>query len=163
MGIYNRRAFDELAQKSILRAQRNKKPISIILMDIDFFKQVNDNYGHQVGDRVLQEFSQRLTHSLRQYDILARYGGEEFTLLLPDTNTETAMIIAEKLRATIAQPVFFLENGAELTVTASFGVATNQGEHIHWQQLISFADQALYDAKDSGRNCTKLYRAEAQH
>lgn len=158
--VYNRRAFDEFANKSVLRAQREKTPISIIIMDIDLFKQVNDTYGHQTGDKVLQEFSSRLISSLRQYDILARYGGEEFTLLLPDTKANTAMVIAEKLRNTIAQPVFCLDNGEELSVTASFGVATNQGEHIDWQQLISLADQALYQAKENGRNCVKLHSAE---
>lgn len=161
--IYNRRAFDEFAAKSVLRAQREKTPISLILMDIDLFKQVNDNYGHQVGDKVLQEFSLRLKNSLRQYDILARYGGEEFTLLLPNTNAMTAVVIAEKLRYTIAQPVFCLEDGTELKVSASFGVATNQGEDINWQQLISFADQALYHAKENGRNCVKLHSADVHH
>ena len=130
------------------------------MMDIDLFKQVNDSYGHQVGDKVLQEFSLRLTNSLREYDILARYGGEEFTLLLPDTNTSTAMIIADKLRNTIAQPVFCLKDETDLKVTASFGVATNQGEQIDWQQLISFADQALYHAKKEGRNCVRLHTAD---
>lgn len=158
--LYNRRAFDEFAEKNVLRAQREKTPISLILMDIDLFKQVNDNYGHQVGDKVLQEFSLRLKNSLRQYDILARYGGEEFTLLLPDTNAKTAMIIAEKLREKIAQPVFFLEGEKDLSITASFGVATNQGNHINWQQLISLADQALYHAKEEGRNCAKLHSAD---
>jgi len=161
--IYNRRAFDEFAQKSVLRAQREKTPISIILMDIDFFKKVNDTYGHQVGDKVLKEFSLRLKNSLRQYDILARYGGEEFTLLLPDTDTKTALLIAEKLRDTIAQPIFCLEGGLELKVTASFGIATNQGEHINWQQLISFADEALYRAKENGRNCVKLHSADVHN
>jgi len=161
--IYNRRAFDEFAAKGVLRAQRDKTPISLILMDIDLFKQVNDNYGHQVGDKVLQEFSLRLKNSLREYDILARYGGEEFTLLLPNTNTMTAMLIAEKLRFTIAKPVFCLEGNTELKVTASFGVATNQGESINWQQLISFADEALYHAKDNGRNCVKLHTADVHH
>jgi len=161
--IYNRRAFDEFAKKSVLRAQREQTPISMIIMDIDFFKQVNDQYGHQVGDKVLQEFSLRLKNSLRQYDILSRYGGEEFTLLLPDTDTSTAMVIAEKLRNTIAQPVFCLENGAVLAVTASFGVATIQGEDIDWQQFISLVDQALYYAKENGRNCVKLYDADLHH
>ncbi len=161
--IYNRRAFDEFAAKGVLRAQRDKRPISLLMMDIDLFKQVNDSYGHQIGDKVLKEFSLRLKNSLRQYDILARYGGEEFSLLLPDTNADTAMIIAEKLRHTIAQPVFCLKDGTELKVTASFGVATNQGEQVDWQQLISFADQALYHAKESGRNCVKLHTADVHH
>lgn len=159
--IYNRRAFDEFANKSISRAMREKTPISVIIMDIDLFKQVNDSFGHQIGDKVLQEFSFRLKSSLRQYDILARYGGEEFTLLLPDTDKETAMLIAEKLRDKIAQPVFFLEGDIEISVTASFGVASNQGDVIDWQQLISLADQALYNAKESGRNCVKVHKADA--
>ncbi len=161
-GIYNRRAFDELAEKSTVKAQRERQPISIIIMDIDFFKQVNDQYGHQIGDRVLQEFSLRLKSSLRQYDILARYGGEEFTLLLPDTNVKTAMIIAEKLRVKIAQPLFILENSTVLSVTSSLGVVTSQEDNKDWQQLISFADQALYQAKESGRNCVKLYTGESE-
>jgi diguanylate cyclase (GGDEF)-like protein len=160
--VYNRRAFDEFAEKEVLRAQREHNPLAVILMDIDLFKQVNDNYGHQVGDKVLQEFSLRLKNSLRQYDILARYGGEEFTLLLPSTDINTALVIAEKLRFSIAQPMFYLE-GVELLVTASFGVAVNQGEFIDWQQLIAFADNALYQAKDSGRNCVKLHVAEVHN
>ncbi|MGL1956016.1 MAG: GGDEF domain-containing protein [Colwellia sp.] len=159
-GIYNRRAFDEIAENEILRAQRERKPISIVLMDIDFFKRVNDNYGHQTGDKVLQEFSQRLKSSLRQYDMLARYGGEEFILLLPNTPKDTAIIIAEKLRVAIYQPVFYLDDLSNISVSASFGVATNQGEHIDWQQLISCADQALYKAKENGRNQVNFYSAK---
>jgi len=158
--IYNRRAFDEFAAKNILRAQRDQTPIAVILMDIDLFKQVNDKHGHQTGDAVLQEFSLRLTNNLREYDILARYGGEEFTLLLPDTCAKTAVTIAEKLRYVIAQPVFCLKDGKEFTVTASFGVAANQGKTIDWQQLISAADQALYQAKAEGRNCVRLSQDE---
>lgn len=158
--IYNRRAFDDLGQKRVLHAQRSQTPISIIIMDIDLFKNVNDNFGHQAGDSVLKEFTLRLQNSLREYDMLARYGGEEFVLLLPDTNNSTAMIIAEKLRVKIASPVFCLEKTVELNVTASFGVATIKGSQIDWQQLISFADTALYQAKESGRNRVKLHSAE---
>ena len=161
--VYNRRAFDEFANKSVLRAQREKTPMSVILMDIDLFKKINDRYGHQIGDKVLKEFSLRLKNCLREYDILARYGGEEFSLLLPDTDSTTAMIIAEKLRDTIAQPVFCLENENNLKVTASFGVATFQGENINYQLLLTCADQALYNAKGSGRNCVKLHSAEVHH
>lgn len=158
--LYNRRSFDELAEKGVLRAQREETPISLILMEIDSFKQVNDNYGHQVGDKVLQEFSLRLKNSLREYDVLARYGGKKFTLLLPNTNAKIAMIIAEKLRAKIARPVFFLEGDTNLSITASFGVVTSQGENISWKQLILLADQALYHAKEDGRNCAKLYSVD---
>jgi diguanylate cyclase (GGDEF)-like protein len=150
--LYNRRAFEEFAKKEINRAQREQASIAIILMDIDLFKQVNDVHGHQIGDEVLQEFSQRLKDSLRPYDILARYGGEEFMLLLPDTDTKTAVTIAEKLRVKIAQPVFDVETSPKLEVTASFGVTSIKESYIDWQKLVGEADKALYQAKDNGRN-----------
>lgn len=150
--LYNRRAFEAFANKEINRAQREQTSIAIILMDIDLFKQVNDIHGHQIGDKVLQEFSQRLTESLRPYDILARYGGEEFMLLLPDTDTVTALKIAEKLRVKIAQPVFEIETSPRLEISASFGVASVKGKKINWQELVNEADHALYTAKETGRN-----------
>jgi diguanylate cyclase (GGDEF)-like protein len=150
--LYNRRAFEEFAKKEVSRAERGQTHISVVLMDIDLFKQVNDTHGHQIGDQVLQEFSVRLTDSLRQYDILARYGGEEFMLLLPDTDTETALVIAEKLRVTICQPVFSVDQCLELEVSASFGVASSQGKTINWKALVTEADNALYLAKENGRN-----------
>jgi len=158
--LYNRRAMEDFSYKEILRAQRENTPISIILMDIDLFKQVNDNYGHQAGDKVLQEFSLRLKNSLRQYDILSRYGGEEFMLLLPNTDSQIALTIAEKLRLTIAQPVFEIKVSPPLSVTASFGVASIQDDNINWQQLVSFADNALYQAKNNGRDQVQLHCAE---
>lgn len=150
--LYNRRAFEEFAKKEINRAQREQTHIAIILMDIDLFKQVNDIHGHQIGDEVLKEFSLRLKDSLRPYDILARYGGEEFMLLLPDTDTETAVTIAEKLRVKISQPVFDVETFPKLEVSASFGVTSIQATHIDWQKLVGSADHALYQAKNNGRN-----------
>jgi diguanylate cyclase (GGDEF)-like protein len=150
--LYNRRAFEEFAEKEVSRAERDQTHISVVLMDIDLFKQVNDTHGHQIGDKVLQEFSVRLKDSLRQYDILARYGGEEFMLLLPDTDTETALVIAEKLRVTICQPVFSVEHSLKLEVSASFGVASISGKTIDWQALVTEADSALYRAKGNGRN-----------
>jgi diguanylate cyclase (GGDEF)-like protein len=161
--IYNRRAFEESSNKEILRAQRELTPISLILADIDLFKQINDNYGHQVGDKVLQEFSLRLKNSVRQYDILARYGGEEFVLLLPDTNAAVALVVAEKLRETIAQSVFVPQDKMTLNITASFGIAANQYLDMDWKKLVSLADEALYQAKDSGRNCIKLHSAHVIH
>jgi len=150
--LYNRRAFEEFAEKEVNRAEREHTYISVVLMDIDLFKRVNDTHGHQIGDKVLQEFSVRLKESLRQYDILARYGGEEFMLLLPDTNVDTALTIAEKLRVTICQPVFCMENSLQLEVSASFGVASTCGGTIDWKALVAEADSALYQAKDNGRN-----------
>lgn len=150
--LYNRRAFEEFAEKEVSRAEREQTYISVVLMDIDLFKQVNDTHGHQIGDKVLQEFSVRLKDSLRQYDILARYGGEEFMLLLPDTDRETALVIAEKLRVTIFQPVFCVEKELKLEVSASFGVASICGKTIDWKALVAKADSALYQAKSNGRN-----------
>lgn len=150
--LYNRRAFEEFAKKAVNRAEREHSFISVVLMDIDLFKLVNDTHGHQIGDKVLQEFSFRLKESLRQYDILARYGGEEFMLLLPDTNIDTALTIAEKLRKTISQPLFCVEKSLKLEVSASFGVASVSGDKIDWPELVEEADRALYVAKKNGRN-----------
>jgi diguanylate cyclase (GGDEF)-like protein len=157
--VFNRRAMEDFAYKEICCAQRNKLPLAVILMDIDLFKKVNDTHGHQVGDDVLQEFSLRLKNSLRQYDTLARYGGEEFVLLLPNTTAEIAITIAEKLRKTIAKPVFHIKKALSLSVTASFGVASIQGDKINWQQLVSMADNAMYHAKARGRNRVQLHNA----
>jgi len=158
--VYNRRAMEDFAEKEVLRAKRKQTPLAIILMDIDLFKKVNDTYGHQVGDKVLQEFALRLKSSLRQYDSLSRYGGEEFVLLLPDTNTKIAMTIAEKLRETIMQPVFEVNISPPLSVTASFGVACVQGDTLNWQRLVAFADDAMYHAKSNGRNQVQLHSAD---
>lgn len=155
--VYNRRAFEEFATKEIIRAKREDTTLSVILMDIDFFKQVNDNNGHLAGDKVLQEFSQRLKDNLRPYDILARYGGEEFMLLLPDTESETAMLIAEKLRQIIKEPVFDISSLKKLDVTASFGVASEHAQNLTWQALVADADKALYMAKNNGRDQVQLY------
>ena len=110
-----------------------------------------DTHGHQIGDEVLQEFSQRLTDSLRPYDIVARYGGEEFMLLLPDTDIETAVTIAEKLRIKIAQPVFDVETSPRLEVTASFGVTSIKGtdidtSYIMEQELEKLAHKFMIDS-----------------
>lgn len=161
--IYNRRVFDELALNAVSRAQRERSPLSVVLINVDYFKYINDQFGHQIGDILLKEFSMRLKGCLRQYDILARYSGKEFVLLLPNTNADTAILIAEKLRYCISYPEFDTHDDDSLNVTASFGVATNKGEHINWSQFISLAEQALYHAKDSGRNCVKLHSASVHH
>jgi len=153
--VYNRGAIEKLAEKDINRAKREDSHLSIILMDIDFFKQVNDKYGHQTGDVVLQEFSRRLTEHLRPYDNVGRYGGEEFILLLPQTDKKTALVIAEKLRDVIYQPVFNLETQLSIAITASFGVASQKGKAVSWLDLVEQADQAMYHAKNSGRNQVK--------
>ncbi len=154
---FNRRALQEFAEKALAQAKRINTNIVIIIMDIDNFKKVNDEYGHQAGDQVLIEFSRRLRDNLREYDILARFGGEEFLLLLPNTELESALTISEKLRDTIASPVFLIKENTHVTITASFGVAIGKGESLDWKQMISQADIALYQAKNEGKNRVKIH------
>lgn len=149
--LYNRRKFDELIQYEIERERRYKTGLSLILCDIDHFKQINDNYGHGVGDDVLKEFVGKVKSAIRQTDIFARWGGEEFAILVPDASADIAMSIAEKIRALIESNVFTVDR----TITASFGVAILL-EKEDKDSLIKRADHALYSAKDDGRNLVKF-------
>jgi diguanylate cyclase (GGDEF)-like protein len=157
---FNRRALEDLAKKEIAQAKREDSSLVVIIMDIDDFKAVNDEYGHVAGDQVLTEFSTRLKENLREYDSIARYGGEEFLLLLPNTKKDIAVVIAEKLRKTIAAPVFLVNEKTNIAITASFGVAINKGKNIEWRQLLSQADQALYLAKNLGKNQVQMFSAK---
>ena len=145
---YNRLKLDaELEQQANLY-HRYKQPFSIMIMDIDLFKQVNDRYGHQSGDVVLVEFTRIIKKHIRKTDIFGRWGGEEFMLIIPNTDIHKAMIQAEKLRLLIAQHNFKIVGH----LTASFGVAQFDEENNTIKQLISKADKALYQAKEQGRN-----------
>ncbi|GLT19875.1 hypothetical protein GCM10007938_36580 [Vibrio zhanjiangensis] len=146
--LYNRRALEELIPTEVARAQRHDQPLSILLLDIDHFKQVNDTYGHQVGDKVLRATGRILRLHTRRNDLSFRYGGEEFMVLLPNTDVEKALIVAEKLREEI-------ENSRILPskkdhCTASFGITQLYDED--WQSAVERADNALYSAKTNGRN-----------
>jgi len=150
-GLCNRRFMMEGLNKEFDRSQRNKAPLSLIMIDIDHFKAVNDTYGHQKGDAVLQGLAAMLRQHLRQYDTAARYGGEEFALILPETSLEETARVAERLRQAIEGLTF--EAGSELRITASFGLASTLAETIHSvDDLIREADYALYNAKRAGRN-----------
>jgi len=152
--VYNHRYFQNVLDQEINRSSRHTNPISVLLIDIDHFKKVNDTYGHQVGDFVLAEFSKTIQANIRRYDVLARYGGEEFVVILPETGTEDALLVGEKLRAIIEQTVFE-DNREQYQVTASFGQAciTPSPEDTSAKNtLINQADQALYQAKEKGRN-----------
>ena len=157
---FNRRALEGLAKKEIAQAKREDSNLVVIIMDIDDFKAVNDEYGHVAGDQVLTEFSQRLKDNLREYDSIARYGGEEFLLLLPNTEADIAMVVAEKLRKAIAAPVFLIGENVHVAITASFGIAFNKGANIEWRQLLLQSDQALYLAKYQGKNQVQLFSTE---
>jgi two-component system, cell cycle response regulator len=158
-GLYNHRYFQNVLDQEINRAMRHNSTLSILMIDIDHFKKVNDTYGHQVGDFVLSEFSKTIQQNIRQYDILARYGGEEFVVLLPESNAEDALIVAEKLRAIIEQTPF-QDSREKYHVTASFGLASSTPaieDDFSKNGLINQADQALYEAKEKGRNRVVKY------
>lgn len=149
-GLLNRLAFEMVFQQAILDSERRRMPLSALLLDIDHFKSVNDDHGHLVGDRILQQIARVARGAVRENDIVARWGGEEFLILLKDCPLQQAVAIAEKLRATIAAHDFALQ-GSDALVTASIGIA----EYTHAESPSDFfsrADNALYQAKGKGRN-----------
>jgi diguanylate cyclase (GGDEF)-like protein len=150
-GLYNRHFIVGQLEHQYDLFVRYGNVCSIVLLDVDFFKQVNDRYGHAVGDEVLVAVSRRIEGQLRHGDFLGRYGGEEFMLLLPMTNQEAAMQLAQRIRSALAD-VPLLDQPVSLTVTASFGVAQLRGGEAIDGWLLR-ADQALYRAKEHGRNC----------
>lgn len=151
-GLFNRRAIEEFAEAEFEQGARKERPLSIVLLDVDHFKSVNDHYGHKFGDQTLQQVAQLFTEELRKYDHVGRWGGEEFILVLPETRLENAMMVAERLRARTAEMKMPLENGKEFSVQISLGVACSAGQFASLPKLIDAADQALYQAKQTGRN-----------
>jgi len=150
--IHNRRAFDERLVDELRRHQRYQHPMSLLMLDIDHFKVINDRYGHLVGDHVLREVSRLLSETLRSTDFTARYGGEEFVVILPQTAEEQAQILAERLRGLIAQ-AHFVHDGETFSITVSIGVAALlPGSLTKRKDLLDKADKALYQAKNLGRN-----------
>jgi diguanylate cyclase (GGDEF)-like protein len=151
-GLYNRRHFFRLGEEEIARARRYRHDISVLMIDIDHFKHVNDNHGHSVGDEVLSTVAKRILAGLRGSDIAGRYGGEEFALVLPETDLESAAaIVAERLRETISSRPIDTAEGP-LHVSISIGVAGVNLEHENLLDALSRADAGLYAAKHAGRN-----------
>ena len=151
-GLYNRRYLDDMLAKELERCQRYKHELSIMMFDVDHFKRFNDEHGHDQGDRVLQSMGKVVKNLMRTLDVPCRYGGEEFLVILPETNIEGAMSIAERARKTVANTEV---DG--LSVTISIGVASYPHSLIeNVQQFIEAADKALYKAKSDGRNCVRL-------
>jgi diguanylate cyclase (GGDEF)-like protein len=152
-GVANRRAFDEFLDREWARASRVSRPLALTIVDVDFFKQYNDFFGHLMGDECLKQVAQALQESRRETDFVARIGGEEFAIVLPDTDRDGARNVAEAARARIEKLRINHPKSPTGFVTASFGVATRIPEETGTvQDLIQVADQALYDAKNSGRN-----------
>ena len=157
--IYNHRYFQEFLDREISRSIRRESELSLILADIDFFKKFNDFHGHQAGDHVLHEVAQLCSGLIREYDLIARYGGEEFVFVLPETDLDGAVIVAEKIREAVAQHLFSFGED-DYRVTISFGVSTFEcaGKQVMKKtELVERADKALYSAKKKGRNRVEQY------
>ena len=154
-GLYNRRYLASHLSAMFDRAYWTGRPLSVMILDIDHFKEVNDKHGHDMGDLVLKEFAERISGAIRGIDLACRYGGEEFLVAMPDTDLAFASVVAERLRQEIAGSKFMFNNGRdELNVTVSIGLASTENgpEDDSAQKLIKRADEALYEAKNGGRN-----------
>ena len=151
-GLWNRGAILEALRREIARAKRERNSVAVVMADLDYFKRINDSYGHLAGDAVLREVANRMRSSIRPYDAIGRYGGEEFLILLPGCNIPGAATVAERLMTSIAgQPVDLA--GEKLLITCSLGVASNsEAPEADADWLIRAADAALYQAKSAGRD-----------
>jgi len=158
--LHNRRYLTSQLTTLINDGMSRGAPVSFVILDVDFFKKVNDTYGHDAGDEVLVETAQRLRKMLRGSDILARFGGEEFVVVMPDTDKHAALRVAERLRQSIElKPYAIYKGGQQISVTASFGVSSLDGRMETADSLAKRADQALYEAKKTGRNRVVLAAA----
>lgn len=151
-GLNNRRHFFELAEQEFKRSRRHEKSFSLLMLDLDNFKSVNDTYGHHVGDAVLKKLGEVATHTLREIDIVGRLGGEEFACLLPESNAGQALEVAERLRQEVEKTAVRLDDGSFLRVTVSIGLAGLQATDTDVDAILKRADTALYRAKRAGRN-----------
>lgn len=151
-GLYNRRYFDRHLNLMLDRAREQERDMALMLLDLDFFKAVNDTHGHDMGDAVLREFAGRLRRNIRGVDLACRFGGEEFVVLMPDTDFRQAQMVAERVRTAVAERAFELAAGRPLSITVSVGVALNESQHDTPEMILKRADVALYRAKREGRN-----------
>ncbi len=159
-GVYNHRTFQERLEDLFSVARRYKTPLSLLLMDIDYFKKFNDTYGHQIGDEVLKRVAKTIQNTMRDVDVVCRYGGEEFVVILPQTTARDGYKAAERLRREMESKPFILNN-QELRITISLGVSNfPEGDQINREDLISQADAMLYKAKRAGRNKSVLWGSE---
>jgi two-component system cell cycle response regulator len=159
-GLHNRRYISSRLRQALASANNGGAPVSVMIADIDHFKSINDLYGHEAGDVVLQGFAGRMQSALRALDLAARYGGEEFLVVMPGAGMAEARIAAERLRSTVAEEPFVLEDGTDIAVTVSVGLAqASFGETF--EALLRRADAALYTAKNEGRNQVQAADAAA--
>jgi diguanylate cyclase (GGDEF)-like protein/PAS domain S-box-containing protein len=160
-GVFNRRYFFELSSNELEKSKRYNHPISMIILDLDFFKEVNDNYGHQAGDAVLKEVAGICVNSIRSTDILGRYGGEEFIVFLPESTLMECLKVSSRILSNISAAEIFYE-GKCIKVTASLGITGVESATAEsLEYFLKYADEALYWAKSDGRNCIRLITATA--
>ncbi|QJR80396.1 sensor domain-containing diguanylate cyclase [Alteromonas pelagimontana] len=150
-GLYNRRYWQERFDHIFKLAQRNEKPTSAMMLDIDHFKKVNDTYGHQAGDKVIQALAAVIQKNIRETDLAGRYGGEEFAIVLTDTGAKNAVKVAERIRKSALNTIVEHE-GEQITFTVSIGLAEYSANHANSLEWLEDADEALYGAKTAGRN-----------
>jgi two-component system cell cycle response regulator len=152
-GLHNRRYMESHLGKLVEQAASRGKPLAVLILDIDYFKSINDTHGHDCGDDVLREFAIRVRKSIRGIDLACRMGGEEFVVVMPETDMAVAATVAERLRRRIASEPFPIEHAQKkIDVTISIGIAAMESAHDTAAQLLKRADQALYRAKRDGRN-----------
>jgi len=151
-GVHNRRHFFVLAEREMAKIRRTGLTPSVIMLDIDRFKTINDTYGHLVGDQVLVNVAKRCRAMIRESDIFGRYGGEEFIIFLPETALPDAIRVADRMRKEVARSPIVTDTGEEIQVTISMGVSSAEGADTELEALIDSADRALYVAKCAGRN-----------
>ena len=152
-GLHNRRYMSRHLDNLVSQAARTGKPLSFLILDIDYFKAVNDGHGHDIGDEVLKEFANRIAANVRGIDLACRYGGEEFVVVMPETDASFAFMVAERLRKSIeTTPIVISRAPGKLSITISIGIAASEGADDTSEALLRRADQALYSAKRNGRN-----------
>jgi diguanylate cyclase (GGDEF)-like protein len=150
-GLANRRSFFSQCKDEFKRAQRYRVPFSLLMLDIDEFKKINDTYGHDAGDQMLQCIAHTLRNKIREIDLLARLGGEEFGILLPNTKAEDASCLAERLRLAVEEQTCSAQE-SEMKVTVSIGITTFRDDMQNFEDVLKIADSAMYLAKNGGRN-----------
>ncbi|MDX1763298.1 MAG: GGDEF domain-containing protein [bacterium] len=151
-GIFNRRYFDTRLEEETARMSRRGLPFSVALVDLDHFKQINDTHGHGVGDMVLREFAHYLKNNLRRVDVVCRVGGEEFAVIMPETDITAGLVIMERILAKLLHHPFNIQQLPEIGVSFSCGLVSNCQSFMDTGEILDMADQALYEAKRSGRS-----------
>ncbi len=156
-GLLNRRALNEIGEYELARTIRLERPISVTMIDLDNYKEINDNYNHLIGDKVLKEISRIFRENVRNIDILGRYGGDECVVIMPETDLENAYIAAERIRSVLAEEAIEVD-GYQFHITACFGISAYTDKPPSLERLIDEADTAMYAAKEAGRNAIRIFQ-----